>query len=147
MKKTLTEELILQRLKAKGIDMDKITYLEQYDKVLEIHGAEIVHEWNSNCNAFFYEESTVDGYGIYIATENDSNVNINEDVYYYEADWFERIKDYINDGFKIYVELGYEENYGMKAAIESLYEEFYIEEYEIIEDELLDEGYEYPKPE
>jgi len=148
MNKKLTEELIHKRLKAKGIDIpNEITYLEQYEKVLKIYDSEITHEWTDRCEIFFYEESTADGYGIYIATEEDGNPNINEDVYYYESDWFEKLGEYITNGCFIYIERGYEENYGMQETVESVYEAWYVKEFGEVEDELLDEGYEYPKPE
>ena len=143
MKKILTEELIQDNLKDKGISTT-IPYQEKYEKVLELNDAEIVHDWDNNCTAFFYEESTADGYGIYIATEEDGNPNMNEDVYYYEAGWFERLAEYIANGYKIYIELGYDEDYQVQEAIEALYEEWYMEEFGEVEDKLLDEGYEWP---
>ena len=143
---TLTEELIQERLKEKGIQLPhEIEYLDQYEKVLEMNGAEIVHDWSSNCNAFFYEESTADGYGIYIATETDGNPNMNEDVYYYEAGWFEKLAEHIANGYKIYIELGYDEDYQVQETIEALYEEWYMEEFGEVEDKLLEEGYEWEK--
>ena len=144
--KTLTEELIQERLEKTGISTE-IDYQEKYDKVLEIYDAEIVHDWDSNCTAFFYEESTADGYGIYIATETDGNPNMNEDVYYYNSDWFNKLGDYIFHGCKIYIELGYEEDYGVQDVFENLFEEWYMEQYEEVEKQLQDEGYEYPKSE
>jgi len=142
MSKTLTEELIKERLEDKGISVE-IDYQEKYEKVLELNDAEIVHDWDNNCTAFFYEESTADGYGIYIATEEDGNPNMNEDVYYYDSDWFNKLGEYIANGCKIYIELGYEDKYGVQEVIEAIYEDWYMEEYDEVETELLAEGYKY----
>ena len=142
MIKKLTEELIQSNLKDKGISTT-IPYQEKYEKVLELNDAEIVHDWDNNCTAFFYEESTADGYGIFIATEEENHPNINEDVYYYESGWFDRLADYIANGCKIYIELDYEEDYQVQEVIEAMYEEWYMEEYEEVEKALIDNGYEY----
>jgi len=144
--KTLTEELIQERLEKMGISTE-IDYQEKYDKVLEIYDAEIVHDWDNNCTAFFYEESTTDGYGIFIATEDDRNINMNEDVYYYDSNWFDKLGDYIFNGCKIFIELGYEDDYGVQEVFETLFEEWWIEKYEEVENELKDEGYEYEESE
>ena len=146
--KTLTEELIQERLEEKGIGVPHETpYLDKYEKVLEIYDAEITHDWDNNCTAYFYEESTADGYGVYISTEDDRNININEDLHYYESDWFNKLADYITNGCRVYIEMGYEEEYQVQEVFEALFEEWYMEMYEEIEDKLKDEGYEYPESE
>ena len=148
MIKKLTEELIHERLEDKGVSVpNKIPFVEQLEKILSIYGAEITSDWDDRCNAFFYEESTVDGYSVYIATTNDSNIHISEEVYYYEEGLFENLKDYIIDGYKIYISLDFEDNYSFEESITELYEEWYMEEYEEIEGILEDEGYKYPKSE
>lgn len=144
--KTLTEELIQERLEKMGISTE-IDYQDKYEKVLEIYDAEIVHDWDNNCTAFFYEESTTDGYAVYIATEDDRNISINEDLHYYESNWFDKLADYITNGCRVYIEMGYEEEYQVQEVFEALFEEWYMEKYEEVENELIDEGYEYPESE
>ena len=40
-----------------------------------------------------YTESTADGYEVYVVTNDMQSININEDVYYYEADVAQAIID------------------------------------------------------
>ena len=144
MIKKLTEELIQDNLEERGASIPHETHFEdKLKKVLSIHGAEITSDWDDRCNAFFYEESTVDGYSVYIATTNDKNICITEEVYYYEEELFENLKDYIIDGYKIYIGLEFEDNYSFEKSITELYEEWYVEEYKEIEHALMDDGYEY----
>ena len=142
--KKITDELIDGKLKEQGIlhvsDMD---HDEMLVKLQAEYCFDIVHEWNQGAQMYFYPESTADGYEIYIASENDSNPYIGQDVYYYESDWFEKLPDAIYDGLTIYVE-----EYAMGEgpftyAIEEVYEEFYETKQTEVINELKDEGYEH----
>ena len=44
-----------------------------------------------------YSESTADGYEVFVAHEPDSQVNISEDVFYYDSDLSERLEEVIRD--------------------------------------------------
>jgi hypothetical protein len=147
MSKTLTDELIQKRLENNGVTVPNET--SQEDKMLFIKstfGCQIVTDWDK-CDAYFYSDETADGYSIWIATEQEGNVCINEDVYYYENSWFEKLADYLRDGCKVYVDSYSQDEYGFEEVVEAIYEEWYMESYEEMEDELVDEGYEWPKPE
>ena len=147
MSKTLTDELIQKRLENNGVTVPNET--SQEDKMLFIKstfGCQIVTDWDK-CDAYFYSDETADGYSIWIATEQEGNVCINEDVYYYENSWFEKLADYLRDGCKVYVDSYSQDEYGFEEVIETIYEEWYMEEHEEMENELIDEGYEWPKPE
>ena len=147
MNKILTEELIHERLKDNGMTEPRETSQEDRISKLESkYGFEIVSNWG-HADAYFYSDETADGYSIWIATEQEGNVCINEDVYYYESQWFEKLADYLRDGCRVYVDSYSQDEYGFEEVIEVLYEEWYIESYEEIEDELVDEGYEWPKSE
>ena len=147
MSKTLTEELIHERLKDNGMtEPNETSQEDRISKLRSNYGFEIVTDWDK-CNAYFYTDTTADGYEIWIATEQEGNVCINEDVYYYETEWFEKLADYLRDGCRVYVDSYNQDEYGFEEVIEALYEEWYIESYEEIEDELVDEGYEWPKSE
>jgi len=147
MSKTLTEELIHERLKDNGVtEPNETSQEDRISKLEDKYGFEIVSNWD-RCDAYFYSDETADGYSIWIATEQEGNVCINEDVYYYESQWFEKLADYLRDGCKVYVDSYSQDEYGFEEVIEVLYEEWYIESYEEIEDELVDEGYEWPKSE
>ena len=145
--KTITEELIQERLEDKGVTVPHET--SQEDKMLFIKstfGSEIVTDWD-NCDAYFYTDETADGYSVWIATEQEGNVCINEDVYYYDTQWFEKLADYLIDGSTVYIDSYTQDEYGFEEVIETIYEEWYMEWHEAIETELVDEGYEWPKSE
>jgi len=127
MSKIITEELIQERLEDKGVTVPHET--SQGDKISKLeleYGFNIVNDWQG-CDAYFYTDETRDGYQIWIASEQEGNVCINEDVYYYDTQWFEKLE------------------YGFEEVIEAMYEELYMESHEEIEIELRDEGYEFEK--
>jgi len=145
--KKLTEELIQERLEDNGLTNPNETSQEDRISKLRNHYCfDIVADWDK-CDAYFYTDTTADGYEIWIATEQEGNVCINEDVYYYETEWFEKLADYLRDGCRVYIDSYSQEEYGFEEVIEALYEELYMEAYEEIEIELRDEGYEFEKPE
>jgi len=142
--KKITDKLIEDKLKEQGLlhvsDMD---HDEMLVKLQAEYDFDIIHEWNKNAQIYFYSESTADGYEVYIASENHKNPYINQDVYYYESDWFEKLPDAIYDGLIIYID-----EYAMGEgpftyAIEEVYEEFYDMKQEELIGELEDEGYEH----
>ena len=63
------------------------------NKVLNYFGVQIADEWSDKCDFFIYEESTADGYSIWVATQNPDNITIEEDVYYYDSDLSEALYD------------------------------------------------------
>ena len=145
MKEILTEELIKERLEKDGMtDPNETSQEDRISKLKDHYGFEIVTDWD-RCDAYFYTDTTADDYEIWIATEQEGNVCINEDVYYYESQWFEKLADYLRDGCRVYVDSYSQDEYGFEEVIEALYEELYMEIYEEMENELIDEGYEYEK--
>ena len=152
MSKTLTEELIHERLKDNGMtEPNETSQEDRISKLRSNYGFEIVTDWDK-CDAYFYADTTADGYEIWIATEQEQlhyqkHVCINEDVYYYTENWFEKLADYLRDGCTVYVDEYQQDEYGFEEVIEALYEEWYVEQYHEVEDELVDEGYEWPKSE
>lgn len=88
-KNVITEELVAAELKKLGYDIYKTKHDTQdviRKKVCEEYGIKITDEWSDNCNWFIYEESTADGYSVYVSTHNASKININEDVFYYDSE-------------------------------------------------------------
>ena len=77
--KYITDELITQRMSEKG-------WIEGCDdeharnQVLAYYECEITDQWK-NPDFSVYEESTADGYSVWIATDNDKSINVSEDVY------------------------------------------------------------------
>ena len=101
----------------------------------------------SNYDIAAYTESTADGYEVYVVTNDMQSISINEDVYYYETSWFEKLADYLRDGAQIYIDQYSQEGYEYEEVIENMYDELYMEVHGEIVDELEEEGYEYPESE
>ena len=135
MNKFITDELITQRMESKG-------WIEGCDdehakkQVLEHFECEITDQWQ-NPDFSIYEESTADGYSVWIATNDDKHINVNEDVYYYENELNDVLYDAIPDYNNIYCD-----NYDfVEDAITRHYEDLLCRIEDEIVDELLDEGY------
>ena len=133
--KFITDELITQRMESKG-------WIEGCDdehakkQVLEHFECEITDQWQ-NPDFSIYEESTADGYSVWIATNDDKHINVNEDVYYYENELHDVLYDAIPDYNNIYCD-----NYDfVEDAITRHYEDLLCRIEDEIVDELLDEGY------
>ena len=142
--KKITDELIDDKLKEQGVlhisDMD---HDEMLVKLQAEYDFDIVNEFGRGAEMYFYTESTADGYDVYIASENDSNPYIGQDVYYYESDWFVKLPDAIYDGLTIYIDEYAMDESALTYAIEEIYEEFYeMKQAEVVQ-QLKDEGYEY----
>ncbi len=75
--------------------------------------------------------------------ETYSNPYSGQDVYYYESDWFEKLADYMVDGYIIYIDNHAMDEGPFTYAVEELYQELYDEIQTEIINELKDEGYEH----
>ena len=135
MNKFITDELITLRMTEKG-------WIEGCDdehakkQVLEHFECEITDQWQ-NPEFSIYEESTADGYSVWIATDDDKSINVNEDVYYYENELNDVLYDAISDYNQIYCD-----NYDfVEDAITRHYEDLLSRIEEEVVDELRDEGY------
>ena len=133
--KFITDELITQRMEDKG-------WIEGCDdehakkQVLEYFECEITDNWQ-NPDFSIYEESTADGYSVWIATDDDKSINVNEDVYYYENQLTDVLYEAIPDYNNIYCD-----NYDfVEDAITRHYEDLLCRMEDEVVDELLDEGY------
>ncbi len=147
MNKTLTQELIEQKLKEKGWKLthgEDMTYDQMREKVLDYYNVEFTDRFNNNCGYYIYTESTRDGYEVWVATESMGGVCISEDVYYYDSDIYDALIDAIKDELSpIYVD-DTEADY-INYAIEELYDYLYDRKLQETETELEDEGYEWPE--
>ena len=144
MSKILTDELIEQRLKDHGISMydgDE----NALDKIQEKYNFKLTDSYNKEPDYSIYTETTADGYEVYVATSGDGrNICINEDIHYYENDLADALYDAIFD----YNELIYVDDldaYYVQDAIDRAWETYVEEMSKEIEDELIEEGYEWPK--
>jgi hypothetical protein len=144
MKKILTEDLIDERLEAIGIDYD-IDHDEALRVVKNHYEFDITDTWNKTPDYSIYAETTADGYEVWVTTSGDGrNVCINEDVHYYDHDLAERLVEAASD----YNELIYVDDIDsdyVQDAVMQLYESYTSEMKKQVEDELIEEGYEYEK--
>ena len=142
MSKIITEELIEQKLKEKGISM--------YDgddnalaKLSDYYNFELTDSYNRTPDYSIFAESTADGYEVWVATSGDGrNICINEDVYYYEND----LGDALYNAMLDYNELIYVDDleaYYVQDAIEMAWEAFITEMIDEVENELIEQGYEH----
>ena len=145
MNKTLTNELIEQKLKQKYEyveDPDQDTMLEYLQDEYEFN---LTDEWNRNPDYSIYAESTADGYEVWVATYGDgSNVCINEDVHYYENDLSEKLQEAMVDHCELIYVDDLEADY-VQDAIMYAYQDLYEEKEQEITDELIEQGYKWPE--
>jgi hypothetical protein len=144
MKKILTEDLIDERLEAIGIDYD-IDHDEALRVVKNHYEFDITDTWNKTPDYSIYAETTADGYEVWVTTSGDGrNVCINEDVHYYDHDLADRLVEAASD----YNELIYVDDIDsdyVQDAVMQLYESYTSEMKKQVENQLIEEGYEYEK--
>ncbi len=146
--KYITEELINERLEAKGFG-DKQSENEDIAKqnVLNHYGVELTSDWTNRASYYIYEETTKDGYSVYVTTDDTDNISVCEDIHYYDSDLADVLEERIkwSNGDKDYPEIIYVDDLCqdfIDGAIENLF--IYLSEKfeEEVINELIDEGYE-----
>jgi len=145
-KKLITEELIDDRLEKKGVKFD-INHDEALKVIQEHYDFELTDNWNGTPDFSIYTETTADGYEVWVATTGDGrNVCINEDVHYYENDLADKLIEAMTD----YNELIYVDDldsYYVQDAVTEVYDSYVNDIKKEVENELIEEGYEYEKTE
>ena len=63
--------------------------------VKSYYGLKIDENAYTNADVYAYEETTVDGYSVYVVTHDMNRVCISEDVFYYESDVPEAIMEMV----------------------------------------------------
>ena len=146
MNKILTEEIIDKRLEARGVKFD-IDHDEALKVIQKHYDFELTDNWNRTPDYSIYTESTADGYEVYVATSGDGrNICINEDVHYYENDLQDKLFEAMTD----YNELIYVEDldsYYVQDAVTEAYDSYVNDMKQEVENELIEEGYEYEETE
>lgn len=139
-KKLITDELIEEKMISYGFG-ETDSHDEEYVKklILKHYDAELTDQWQQNCDFYIYEESTNDGYSVFVACQNTDNICISEDVHYYDSDLSRTLQDAIQDGGEIYVDDLYQDF--IDDAIQELYVYLAEKFHEQAIDELEDEGY------
>jgi len=142
-KKIITDKLITSKLEEQG-------YLEYHDmeeteawNLLQAHyNCEVHDQWRQKHYDFYcYEETTADGYSVYVATHNIDSVCVSEDVHYYDNDLSDEIVVAIEDGSTMYID-DLDAHYFMDA-VEQSYDKMLDKLREEMKEQLIEQGYEY----
>jgi hypothetical protein len=148
-KKLITDELINERLEAKGFGEKQINDEDlARESVLKHFGVEFTTRFDDNADFYIWEESTADGYSVFIATYNPDKINVNENVYYYDSDLGNALEEHIkySNGDEEHPDIIYVDDLHQQFiddAIQQLFEYLAERFEEEVIDELTDEGYEY----
>lgn len=76
--------------------MNEPTQEKIIEAVKKYYGLKIDENAYQSADVYAYEETTADGYSVYVVTNDMNSVCIAEDVYYYESDIPEAIMEQIN---------------------------------------------------
>ena len=145
--KLITDELINEMLEARGFGEKQINDEDlAKEAVLNHFNVEFTDNFTSNADFYIYEESTADGYSVYVATHDTSSISINEDVYYYDSDLGDALEEFIkySNGDEDHPEIIYVDDLYQQFiddAIVQLFEYLAERFEEDIIDELKDKGY------
>jgi len=144
----LDEELVIQLLSEDNItEADDTNPDIMLERIKDHFDFEITDGWEKNADIMFYTETTSDGYEVWIATDDDRHPSINEDVYYYENDWLEKMEDAMTDGSTIYFQDLDSDNYEFQEVVHNVYQEYYNDKREELIEKLIDDGYEWEEDE
>ena len=150
-KKLITAELINKKLEVKGFgDYQANDEDLAKESVLHYYNIELTDNYSSSADFYIYEESTADGYSVFVATHDQSVVNVNENVYYYDSDLSGALVDFMkySNGDEEDPEVVYVDDLNQQFIDDAIVQLFeYLSERfeEEIIDELTDEGYELEK--
>ena len=148
-KKLITDELINEMLEARGFGEKQINDEDlAKEAVLKHFSVELTDDYSGNADFYIYEESTADGYSVYVATRDTSSISINEDVYYYDSDLGDALEEFIkySNGDEDNPEIIYVDDLHQQFiddAIVQLFEYLAERFEEDVIDELKDKGYVY----
>jgi len=144
-KKLLTEDLILERLNESGVEdpgnLDKVAMVDVLEKHFDCKI--LTGDWPNYADFWFYTSTTADSYDVYIAADHDKNPDIYSGVYYYESDWLNELPEQLTMGNTVYVDNTAEDSYEYEDALEQAYDDYWNDKKQEVEDQLIEEGYEY----
>ena len=142
----LYEKALENKLIEKGFGEKDSHDEEHVMKVVCKHfDMELTDDWDRDCDHYIYEETTSDGYTVYVSTHDMKTVNVNENVFYYDNDLSAELKQAIYDNdhedVKIYLSMLHDGEYWIQDAINDIYLEL-VELYtDMCKDELTEEKF------
>jgi len=141
--KLLTNEIIEAELEKRGCSQKQIEADSSgfTMKVLNHYEARVDNRWIDQ-DLYVYEESTRDGYSVWVCTHNPNSICIAEEVYYSEnnSDIIEQLQDAIRNGLAIYCD---DEDL-IDQAVEQMIDSFYDDVQADVELQLINQGYVWP---
>ena len=143
MSKIITDKLIEEKLKEKGLSMYEGDP-SALEKLQNHYNFKLTDSYNREPDYSIYTETTADGYEVFIATSGDGrNICINEDVYYYDSDLGDALYNAMFDGYNELIYVDDLEAYYVQDAIEMAWESFIADMIDEVENELIEQGYEH----
>ena len=110
---------------------------------------ELTDDWSNDCDHYIYEESTADGYTVYVSTFDTGHISVSEHVYQNDSDLISVFKQAVYDNdhgdVKIYLSMLYDNEYWVEEAISDIYLELVKLYTDICKDDLTDEGFNEPQ--
>ena len=144
--KYITDELIEERLTMKGFsEQDSHDEEHVMDAVCKHFDLTLTDEWKSGYDYYIYEDTTADGYEVFVATHDTNNISVSEHIYQYESQMSEILVTSIIDAdhsdAEIYLSMLHDGASWIQDAMGDLYISL-VQSYEDdIKNELIDEGY------
>ena len=144
--KYITDELIEERLTMKGFsEQDSHDEEHVFDSVCKHFDLNLTDTWKPNLDFYIYEESTADGYTVYVGTHDPDKMSVSEDVYYYDNELTSLLAQAVIDAdhgdAEIYLSALNDGESWITDAMSELYIDLYKLYVDEITDELIDEGY------
>ena len=144
--KKITDKLVESRMQARGFKDEELGKDDLLKFIRKQYGIDFDENYNKSSYDFsIYEETTADGYSIYVAQYGDSKINICEDVYYYDNDLNEALVEAIYDLGSLGDELNFYiddmNSYWFSDALQTVYNDCWNEELNKLMNELEKEGY------
>jgi len=103
--------------------------------VLNYFEGEVYNEWNASAEFEVYETTTTDGYVVYVAKQPDDEEIVSENVFYYDHDIPEIVKDAIKNGVDMYID----DELADDIYLDEIFEEILADNYEDILNGLKDQ--------
>jgi len=143
MENKITDKLIVDMLEKRGyLNYSDIDENKAWDLLEKHYECKASDQWSRNTYDFYcYSETTADGYEVFVATNDPDSIAICEDVHYYDSDLQGEIEQAIIDGSDMFID-DLDSGYFM-YAVEVCYDKMYDNMKEEIENELIEQGYEY----
>ena len=104
------------------------------EAVKSYYGLKIDENAYNNADIYAYEETTADGYSVYVVTHDMKSICVNEDVYYYDSEVAEAIMEMVR------YSNGYCTLYADQYFLDDIYfDDLLLEEFQEIADKIYNE--------